>query len=348
VTAAASNGFYVTAYVFVEPRYTDPPALIVGPKLNSPANGTIGIDYTLDLRGKDDQSAISWYACDDASGANPRQVAVSRGNLPLKEYALTTGDVGKYIKVGIEPKHPLSDLGPAVFVVYEKPIAASDVPSSTVSPNFRNFIVTPDDSYVSGMWTILGTWTSVVGDGLVNGYGVRVGSQGASLLYQQDADCGDMHVDLVMTPEKTAGSGFGSPGSPADGERIQKSDLFIKYDPRTKNGYSLRYWRTTQSAEKCMFQFYKIVNGAGSPISDKQSLTGVFKPNTYLTLKVVGSAISASAHNDMDKEILSLEDTITPNRFGGAGVYWNGSVPRGNSNVYSLFKISYPGTNKTP
>jgi hypothetical protein len=97
-----------------------------------------------------------------------------------------------------------------------------------------------------------------------------------------------------------------------------------------------------------MFQFYKIVNGAGSPISDRQSLTGVFKPNTYLTLKVVGSAISASAHNDVDKEILSLEDTITPNRFGGAGVFWNGSVPRGNSNVYSLFKISYPGTNKTP
>lgn len=97
-----------------------------------------------------------------------------------------------------------------------------------------------------------------------------------------------------------------------------------------------------------MFQFYKIVNGAGSPLSDKQAFTGVFKPTTYLTLKVVGSAISATAHNDVDKEVLSLKDTITPNRFGGAGVYWNGSVPIGNSNVYSLFKISYPNTNKSP
>jgi hypothetical protein len=151
-----------------------------------------------------------------------------------------------------------------------------------------------------------------------------------------------MRIDLVMTPEKTAGSGFGSPGSPVDGERIQKSDIFIKYDPRTKNGYSLRFWRTTRSAEKCLFEFYRIVNGAGSPISGKQAFTGVFKPNTFMTIEVVGSAISASAHNDVDKEILSLRDTIVPNRFGGAGVYWNGSVPRGNSNVYSLFKISYP------
>jgi hypothetical protein len=50
-----------------------------------------------------------------------------------------------------------------------------------------------------------------------------------------------------------------------------------------------------------MFQFYKIVNGAGSPISEKRAFTGV---------------------------------------------YWNGSVPRGNSNVYSLFKISYPSMDK--
>jgi hypothetical protein len=341
VTATAANGFYVTAYVFVEPRYTEPPAITAGPKLNAPADGNIRVDYTLDLRGKEDQSLISWYVCDEVSGGNQRLVAVSRGNLPLKEFTLTSGDVGKFIRVGIEPKHQLSDPGPAVFAVYAKPIAASDVPSLTVSPNFRNFVVAPNDSYVSGMWTVLGTWTSVAGDRFVNGYGVRVGSQGASLLYQQDAECGDMQVDLVMTPEKTAGSGFGSPGAAVGGPRIQKSDIFIKYDPRTKTGYSLRFWRTTRSAEKCMFQFYKIVNGAGSPISNKQAFSGVFKPSTYMTLKVVGSTISVSAHNDVDSETLSLQDTIIPNRFGGAGVFWNGSVPRGNSNVYSVLGISY-------
>jgi hypothetical protein len=347
VTATAANGLYARAYVFVEPKYTEPPAITAGPKLSAPANGTIGIEYTMALDGTQDQSLVSWFSCDDASGANPREIAVSRGDLPLKQYTLTPGDIGKFIKVTVAPKHQLSDAGKIVSAIYEKPIAAADVPSSTVSPNFRNFVVTPNSSSTSGRWTILGTWTSVTGEKLTGGYGIRVGSQGASLLYQDDAKRGDMQIDLVMTPEKTAGSGFGSSGSPADGDRIQKSDIFIKYDPRTKNGYSLRIWRTTQSTEKCMFQFYKIVDGAGSPISDKQAYSGVFKPSTFLTIKTVGPTISATAHNDVDGEVLSLEDTITPNSFGGAGVVWNGSVPRGNSNVYSQFKISYPGEDKT-
>lgn len=342
VTATAANGFYVIAYVFVEPRYSDPPAITAGPTLNAPANGKMDIDYTLDLKGKKDQSLISWFVCDDAAGSNPRPVALSRGNLPLKELTLTGGFIGKFIQASIEPKHQLSDPGKAVIAISDKPIAAADVPTSTISPDFRNFVVQKNSSYVSGFWTVLGKWTPVTDDKFINSYGIRAASQGASILYQQDADCGDMQIDLVMSPEKTAGSGFGSPGSPADGAHIQKSDIFIKYDPRTKNGYSLRIWRTTQSTAKCMFQFYKIVNGTGSPLSDKQAYTGVFKPNTYLTIKVIGSAISATAHNDLDKEILDLEDTITPNRFGGAGVFWNGSIPRGNSNVYSLFKISYP------
>ena len=135
-------------------------------------------------------------------------------------------------------------------------------------------------------------------------YGVRVGSQGASLLYQEDGKFGDMQLALVMTPEKTAGQGFGSPGSSADGDTIQKSDIFIKYDPRTKNGYSLRYWRTVLSAEKVMFQLFKIVNGVGSPVDSQQVLTGVFKPNTYLLMSIIGGKFTASAYNDADDEVL--------------------------------------------
>jgi hypothetical protein len=347
VRATAPNGFYVTANVFVEPKYLDPPAFTAGPNLNPPADGKIAVDYALDLKGKTDQSLISWYLCDDAAGGNARLVAVSRGNLPMKEFTLTTGDIGKFIKVEIEPKHQLSDPGKPVDAITAKPIAAADVPTTTISPDFRNFVITPNDDYVSGLWTVHGTWEPVTGDNLENGYGLRVASIGASLLYQQDADTGDMQIDLQMTPEKTEGSGFGAPGGPDDGAKIQKSDIFIKYDPRTRNGYSLRFWRTIESTAKCRFQFYKIENGVGSPLSDKQAYSGVFKPSTYMTIKVAGSTISVDAHNDVDDETLSLQDTITPNHFGGAGVFWNGTVPRGNSNVYSLFRISYPGTDKT-
>jgi len=348
VKATAANGFYVTAHIFVEPKYIDPPAVTSAPTLSSPIDGTVSVNYALDLGGREDRSLISWSVCDDAAGTNPREVAVSRGNLPLKTYTLTPGDVGKCLKASVQPKHELSDPGAVVDVIATKPIAASDVKSLEVSPNFRNFVATENPSYVSGLWTVLGTWSIVTGDNLINGYGIRAGSQGASLLYQQDAKCGDMQVDLVMSPEKTDGMGFGSPGSPEEGDRIQKSDVFIKYDPRSKTGYSLRYWRTTQSAQKCMYQLYKIENGVGSPLNDRQVLSGVFKPNTRMTLKVIGNTFTVSASNDVDQEIFSLEGAVTPSHFGGAGVYWSGSVPRGNSNVYSLFRIAYPNPSVAP
>ena len=190
---------------------------------------------------------------------------------------------------------------------------------------------------MSGLWTVLGTWAVVSGDDFVNGYGIRPSTQ-ASLLYQQDADCGDTQVDLMMASEK-GGQGFSVPGSPADsGPRNLHADMYIKYDPRTRNGYALRMWRTTQSASKCMFQLYKIENGAGSPLNDRQVLSGVFKTTTHMILKVTGTTLTVSASNDVDNETLAMEGTITPNRFGGAGVYW----PGGSSTIYSRFEISYP------
>jgi hypothetical protein len=163
------------------------------------------------------------------------------------------------------------------------------------------------------------------------------------LIYNNDAPIGDMQVKVVMSPEKTAGQGFGIAGSPDDTPRVERADIFIKYDPKTKNGYSLRFWRTIQSAERCMFQLYRIENGVGHPVDAQQQLTGVFKPNTTITLSIVGSKFTATGSNTMDSERLSLEGTITPNSYGSAGVYWSGSVPVGNSNVYSQLEISYPG-----
>ena len=138
-----------------------------------------------------------------------------------------------------------------------------------------------------------------------------------------------MQLDIVMTPEKTAGQGFSIPGSPSEtGPRNLHSDVCIKYDPRTKNGYALRFWRTTLSSSKCMFQLYKIVNGIGSPIDDRQVLSGVFKLSTTMTLRIAGNRFTVDAVNTDDKETLHLEGTIAPNRFGGAGVFWPGGSPQ--------------------
>ncbi len=337
IDATASNGFFATAHVYVEPKFIDPPAVIAGPTLGAPAGGKVRLSYALNLGGKTDQSFVAWSICDDAAGANAREVALSRGDKPLADYTLTSGDVGKFLKATLRPKHNISEPGPAIVAVASKPIAAEEVPSLNVSPSFRNFPTAENTSYASGQWAVAGNWTVVTGDKLIDGYGIRPTTPGA-LLYQQAADCGDMEIDLVMAPEKTEGTGFSIPGSPADtGERNLHADIYIKFDPRTKNGYALRFWRTNQATGKCVFQFYKIENGVGSPLDDKQAVSGVFKPTTHLTIKVSGATIAATGSNDVDGETLSLTGTIAPNRFGGAGVAW----PRGSSNIYSRIAISY-------
>ena len=343
VTATAANGFRVTAWVHVEPPYVAAPVLTRGPALGAPAGGRVAVDYAYDLAGREDQSLVTWYACDDAAGANPREVAVSRGLRPLTSYVLTPGDVGRFLRVGVQPKHNVSEPGPAVFAMAAAPVAVADLLTTTVSPDFRNFVLATDAGYTSGRWTLLGTWQAVAGERFVNGYGLRAASQGAQLLYQEDAARGDMRVDLVMSPEKTAGMGFGSPGGSADGDRIQKADIYIKFDPRTRNGYALRFWRSTDLARQCRFQFFRLVDGVGSPLDGRQAASGVLKPNTRLTLEVTGDRIRVRAGNDVDDETLELEGTIVPNEFGGAGLAWFGTTPPGNSNVISRFEISYPG-----
>ncbi|MGA1984369.1 MAG: hypothetical protein ABSG84_18115 [Acidobacteriaceae bacterium] len=372
VKAKAADGFSVMVPVNVEPAFIDPPKFVSKPAIATPVDGKVAVHYTLALGGHEDQSLITWYQCDDAPCASPRAVAVSRGDLPLRSYTLTAGDVGKLLRVSIQPKHNISDPGPAVVATASKPIAAANVTSTTVNPHFRNFVATENSSIESGEWTIIGTWTPVTGDNLVNGYGlrisglagtaprgggtppdqpvtvngVRVANPYAALFYQNDKPTGDMTVKVVMSPDKTAGQGFALSGSPDDSPRMERADIFIKYDPRTRNGYSLRFWRTIQSSGKCVFQIYKIEDGVGRPLNDQQDITGVFKPNTTITLSVVGTKLSVQGSNTTDGDTLSLEGTIPPNPFGGAGTFWSGGVTIGNSNVYSEFEISYPGNTK--
>jgi hypothetical protein len=96
-----------------------------------------------------------------------------------------------------------------------------------------------------------------------------------------------------------------------------------------------------------MFQLYKIENGVGHPVNDRQRSTGVFKPNTTITLSIIGTKFTATGSNTVDNETLSLEGTVTPNSYSSAGVYWAGSGPVGNSNVYSELQISCPGKDES-
>jgi hypothetical protein len=268
--------------------------------------------------------------------------------IPLQTYTLHGGDVDKYLEATIQPKWDISNPGAATTAIASTPISMANIVSTTISPNFLNFPPNPESAFISGYWTVLGTWTSEptpIGGTFVNNWVLRASSQGAALLYQTDTPVGDEQVSVLMTPEKTAGQGFGSPGTGDDsttGNTIKNADIYIKYDPRSGNGYSLRFWRTTQSATEVMFQLYKHINGVSSPIDTNQELTGVFKPNTLITLSIIGNTFTATGSNTVDSDTLFLQGTITPNSYGGSGTRWSGTVPSGNSNAYSFFQISYP------
>ena len=340
INATLPNGFRVTAYVYSEPAYISPPRVTRAPSILTSQNGTVSVSYSLELGKQEDQSLITWSLCDDAGCSKARSVAVSRGDEPAKTLNLLPGFAGKFLRVAVQPKVEISEAGPEVSAISAGPIPASAVPSAHVSLSPRNMLTDMDASNIDGLWAIAGPWSVDSQPEYIDGYGVRSGNGPASIVYQDKTERGDMRIDLVMTPDKTAGQGFSIPGSPSEtGERNLHSDVYIKYDARTKNGYALRFWRTTQSASKCMFQLYKIVDGIGSPIDDQQVLSGVLKPNTTMTLKVVGNKLIVDATNNKNDVPLHLEATISPNRFGGAGFFW----PGGSANVYSRIDISYPG-----
>ena len=67
----------------------------------------------------------------------------------------------------------------------------------------------------------------------------------------------------------------------------------------------------------------------------KQVVRGRFVQ--LVSRRLVG-CVSVAGQNTADDEVLTLESSYAPNRFGGAGVSW----PRGSTNVYSKLEISYP------
>lgn len=342
VTATAPNGFHVTARVFVEPAYTAPPAFTRRPAVADPSGGRARVDYALDLEERVDQSDITWSLCDDRACQAPRTIAVSRGHIPASQVALLPGFVGKYLRVGIRPKHDVSEAGEEVLAVAARPVAVGDVDAAAIAFAPRNFVEAPTTAFVDGTWVVRGTWQVATDEQLAGGYGIFGTSADASLVYQHDAPVERMAIRVVITPDKTTGQSFSVPGSPDDRHAALNSDIYIKYDPRTKTGYSLRAWRTTQSATSVMFQFYKHLDGISSPLAPQQVLTGVVKPNTTLTLSVNGTAIAAEASNQVDGETLSLHATIEPNPFGGAGVRWPGSAGVNSRNIFSVIEIAYP------
>ncbi len=359
VTVTAANGIKNKTVVTVEPKIEDAPVFTKEPEVIAPNEGVISIDYAVDLGvASSDTSLITWYRCDDENGSNPITLADTKMDEPTKTYNLCEGDIGKYIMVSISPKSELSNAGEATTIIYPVAITADMIPNRNISTDFQSVpthppFITSDvlsssidngdgtttlyrtileksiTGTVPGKWNFIGDWYYNYGTGTYASLvkGIITGVRYCRTIYKQPTDdYGDMTAVVKLTPEKTAGQGFGSAG--------QYQEVLIKFDPDTQTGYGIRYTRSSTYTNTIEFQLYEYKDGEGTPISDIDYMTSTFRSNCIITLSLEGDTLSAKVETDYlaseDAEPvtpLELSAAITnPNSFGGFEIYHQGTT----------------------
>lgn len=369
INASTESGLEAAVGITVKPSKIEAPAFTKAPVITNDGQGSLKVDYSLDLGSREDMSAISWYRCTDAEGSNKVLVAVTRNDSPEYTYKLTAGDVGYYIMAKVESKNIRSDYGTPVNTVYDKAIGVKDVRSKNLSTDFSNFPNTKQSEIKAGFWTVdynrpadtesFGKWQGadteepwvygVTGNGCV-GAGLYQGTQGSRLMYTPvEGTYGDMSLKLVVDPAKTAGQGFGSAG--------QYMDVLLKFDTSTLTGYGLRIIRTKASSNAVTFVLVKYDNGAVTEISD-EVIASCYVTGCTISLKTEGNKLTAHVETPTEQladqaakgypHVVDLTADIAANSFGGVAIQHTGTTGTGgwqNTTMLHNLDITWEGEN---
>ena len=369
INASTESGLEAAVGITVKPSKLDAPEYIKTPVITNDGQGSLKVDYSLDLGSREDMSAISWYRCTDAEGSNKVLVAVTRNDSPEYTYKLTAGDVGYYIMAKVESKNIRSDYGTPVNTVYDKAIGVKDVRSKNLSTDFSNFPNIKQSEIKAGFWTVdynrpadtesFGSWQGAdteepwkygtTGNGCV-GAGLYEGTQGSRLMYTPvEGTYGDMSLKLVVDPAKTAGQGFGSAG--------QYMDVLLKFDTSTLTGYGLRIIRTKASSNAVTFVLVKYDNGAVTEISDKV-IASCYATGCTISLKAESNKLTAHVETPTEQladqaakgypHVVDLTANIAANSFGGVAIQHTGTTGTGgwqNTTMLHNLDITWEGEN---
>lgn len=369
INASTESGLEAAVGITVKPSKIEAPAFTKAPVITNDGQGSLKVDYSLDLGSREDMSAISWYRCTDAEGSNPILVAVTRNDSPEYTYKLTAGDVGYYIMAKVESKNIRSDYGTPINTVYDKAIGVKDVRSKNFATDFSNFPNVKQSEIKAGFWTVdynrpadtesFGSWQGAdteepwkygtTGNGCV-GAGLYEGTQGARLMYTPvEGTYGDMSLKLVVDPAKTAGQGFGSAG--------QYMDVLLKFDTSTLTGYGLRIIRTKASSNAVTFVLVKYDNGAVTEISDKV-IASCYATGCTISLKAESNKLTAHVETPTEQladqaakgypHVVDLTADIEANSFGGVAIQHTGTVGSGgwqNTTMLHNLDITWEGEN---
>lgn len=369
INASTESGLEAAVGITVKPSKIEAPAFTKAPVITNDGQGSLKVDYSLDLGSREDMSAISWYRCTDAEGSNPILVAVTRNDSPEYTYKLTAGDVGYYIMAKVESKNIRSDYGTPVNTVYDKAIGVKDVRSKNFATDFSNFPNVKQSEIKAGFWTVdynrpadtesFGSWQGAdteepwkygtTGNGCV-GAGLYEGTQGARLMYTPvEGTYGDMSLKLVVDPAKTAGQGFGSAG--------QYMDVLLKFDTSTLTGYGLRIIRTRDSSNVVTFVLVKYDNGTVTEISDKV-IASCYATGCTISLKAEGNKLTAHVETPTEQladqaakgypHVVDLTADIEANSFGGVAIQHTGTLGAGgwqNTTMLHNLNVTWEGEN---
>lgn len=369
INASTESGLEAAVGITVKPSKLDAPEYIKTPVITNDGQGSLKVDYSLDLGSREDMSAISWYRCTDAEGSNPILVAVTRNDSPEYTYKLTAGDVGYYIMAKVESKNIRSDYGTPENTVYDKAIGVKDVRSKNLSTDFSNFPNIKQSEIKAGFWTVdynrpadtesFGSWQGAdteepwkygtTGNGCV-GAGLYEGTQGSRIMYTPvEGTYGDMSLELVVDPAKTAGQGFGSAG--------QYMDVLLKFDTSTLTGYGLRIVRTKASSNAVTFVLVKYDNGTVTEISD-EVIASCYATGCTISLKVEGNKLTAHVETPTEQladqaakgypHVVDLTADIEVNSFGGVAIQHTGTVGSGgwqNTTMLHNLNVTWEGEN---
>lgn len=369
INASTESGLEAAVGITVKPSKIEAPAFTKAPVITNDGQGSLKVDYSLDLGSREDMSAISWYRCTDAEGSNPILVAVTRNDSPEYTYKLTAGDVGYYIMAKVESKNIRSDYGTPVNTVYDKAIGVKDVRSKNFATDFSNFPNVKQSEIKAGFWTVdynrpadtesFGSWQGAdteepwkygtTGNGCV-GAGLYEGTQGARLMYTPvEGTYGDMSLKLVVDPAKTAGQGFGSAG--------QYMDVLLKFDTSTLTGYGLRIVRTKASSNAVTFVLVKYDNETVTEISDKV-IASCYATGCTISLKAEGNKLTAHVETPTEQladqaakgypHVVDLTADIEANSFGGVAIQHTGTLGAGgwqNTTMLHNLNVTWEGEN---
>lgn len=369
INASTESGLEAAVGITVKPSKIEAPAFTKAPVITNDGQGSLKVDYSLDLGSREDMSAISWYRCTDAYGSNPILVAVTRNDSPEYTYKLTAGDVGYYIMAKVESKNIRSDYGTPVNTVYDKAIGVKDVRSKNLSTDFSNFPNIKQSEIKAGFWTVdynrpadtesFGSWQGAdteepwkygtTGNGCV-GAGLYEGTQGSRIMYTPvEGTYGDMSLELVVDPAKTAGQGFGSAG--------QYMDVLLKFDTSTLTGYGLRIVRTKASSNAVTFVLVKYDNGTVTEISD-EVIASCYATGCTISLKVEGNKLTAHVETPTEQladqaakgypHVVDLTADIAANSFGGVAIQHTGTTGAGgwqNTTMLHNLNVTWEGEN---